>query len=341
MPIIICNLLALFLLSSAQAAVGLLEIPARQDAPALSIFYPAQGENQPVLREKLGFSALPNAIPRVGNGRLIVISPGSGSSPWVHADLSALLVEAGFVVAIPTHPFDNHQSKRNTGPTSWKTRPGDMSASIDALAKDRRFAGLKLDKVGMLGGSAGGHTALTLAGGRWSPARLVKHCDTHIREDFNACAGLVFSLNGDWLDAAKIRTTQAILHWRFNEPREYSHFDQRIAAIVAVVPYVVTFDLATLAQPKVPLALITARRDVWLHPQFHSDPLLKICRSCVLLHEFKTGGHGAMLSPIRRDYTGLAARLINDPPGFDRKEVLLANRKVRDFFVQRLTGIAL
>jgi len=55
----------------------------------------------------------------------------------------------------------------------------------------------------MYGMSAGGHTALTLAGGRWSPARFTKHCEAHIAEDFAACVGLATQLRGNFLEGRR------------------------------------------------------------------------------------------------------------------------------------------
>jgi hypothetical protein len=43
---------------------------------------------------------------------------------------------------------------------------------------------LSLDRIGMYGMSAGGHTALMLAGRRWPPPVLLKHCEAHLSEDF-------------------------------------------------------------------------------------------------------------------------------------------------------------
>ena len=40
-------------------------------------------------------------MPLRGNGRLVVISHGSGGAPWVHANLARSLVDAGFVVVMP------------------------------------------------------------------------------------------------------------------------------------------------------------------------------------------------------------------------------------------------
>ena len=323
--------------SALYAATGLTEIAATPQHGLVTVFYPASGKNQILNKIGLPVSAVPNAPPIKGNGRLIVMSHGSAGSPWDYADLAGVLVDAGFVVAMPEHAGDNHQNGSDAGPTSWQLRPQEVSRAIDAIAQDARFAPLvKLDRVGMYGISAGGLTALTLAGGHWSSAQMVQHCKTHIREDFNACAGTVFQLNGGIWDWLKVAIVQLTLRWRFNDAQSHSHTDPRITAIVAGVPYGVVFDLNTLTQPKIPLALITARKDVWLHPQFHSDPILQVCQSCTLLHDFKTGGHGALLSPIRSPLEGLIAHLIADPVDFDRQETSLVNQKISQYFQQRL-----
>lgn len=319
------------------AAMGVTQLPAQRGAPEVTVFYPAAGQNQTLERAGLRVAALPDAPILAGNGRLIVFSHGSGSTPWAYADLAQQLVAAGFVVAAPTHPNDHRGNNDQAGPESWKTRPAEVSQAIDLLARTPRFAKqLRLDRVGMYGLSAGGHTALTLAGGRWSPSRLVAHCRQHIEIDFNACAGLVFAKTGSWLDQIKIVIVHGVLRWRFNDPQYYSHHDPRIGAIVAGMPYAADFDLSSLHTPRVPLALITARGDVWLHPQFHSDPLLKVCRSCTRLHDFQHGGHGAMLSPSRPYRPGLLADLLGDPPQFDRRETALAHQKVVQYFQQQL-----
>ncbi|MBM5572673.1 MULTISPECIES: alpha/beta hydrolase family protein [Deefgea] len=319
------------------AATGLTEIASTPQHGAVTVFYPAMGKNVSLNKLGLPVFASPNATPVKGNGRLIVMSHGSGGSPWDYADLASSLVEAGFVVALPDHRGDNHQNGQDAGPPSWKARPHEISSAIDAVAQDSRFAPtLKLDQVGMYGISAGGLTALTLAGGRWAPAKMVQHCNAHIRDDFNACAGTFFQLNGGMWDWLKIAIVKFILRWRFNDAQWQSHTDPRITAIVAGVPYGVVFDLNSLVQPKIPVALITARQDVWLHPQFHSDPIIRACQTCTVLHDFETGGHGALLSPIRSPLEGLVAQLVGDPIGFDRQETALVNQKISRYFQQRL-----
>lgn len=108
--------------------------------------------------------------PVAGNGRLVVVSHGSGGSPWVHTHLARALVQAGFVVALPEHAGDNYKDHSTPGPESWKRRPAEVSRAVDAVAQDALLAPLlALDKVGVFGGSAGGHTALVFAGGNGLP----------------------------------------------------------------------------------------------------------------------------------------------------------------------------
>src|SRR5258706_2912839 len=149
---------------AAQAAVGLTEIVGTDGDGPVTVYYPSNGEAQPVARGPFTLNVALQGAPVRGNGRLIVISHGSGGSPSVHFDLARALVEQGFVVAIPEHSGDNYKDMSKVGPESWKRRPAEVSHAIDVVGQDPRFAPvLALDKVGMYRMSAGGHTALTLA----------------------------------------------------------------------------------------------------------------------------------------------------------------------------------
>jgi len=323
------------LAAGAQAAVGLTEIDGKD--VRVTVYYPSGSEAQPLKRGPFTFHVALQGAPVRGNGRLVVISHGSGGSPWVHSDLARALVEGGFAVAIPEHRGDNYKDPSSAGPESWKRRPAEVSRSIDAVGQDPRFAPLlALERVGMYGMSAGGHTALSLAGGRWSPAQLRDHCEAHIAEDFYTCVGLAARLNGDFLDGFKKTAAMAVIRWRFGDAAWYTYTEPRIAAVVAAVPYAVDFDPASLAAPRVPLALVTARQDKWLIPRFHSDRVLQACAGCERLGDFPDGGHGALLSPLPPGLSGLAADLLNDPPGFDRSALTEVDRKIVAFFAKHL-----
>lgn len=339
-------LAGLFFLSAAcsQAGMGFTELAGVTGDGPVTVYYPSGSEGQ---RAQIGPFALQldrHGQPVRGNGRLVVISHGSGGSPWTNTDLARSLVDDGFVVALPLHRSDNYTDPSSPGPDSWKLRPSEVSRAIDAVAQDPRFAPLlSLDRVGMYGMSAGGHTALTLAGGRWSPAQFTRHCEAHIAEDFHTCVGLATRLNGGMLDGLKKTVALAVLRLKFSDDNWQRHHDPRIRAVVAGVPLAADFDMDSLAVPAVPLALVTVRQDNWLLPRFHSDRVLQACKTCELLADLPTGGHGALLSPPPPAdvLSPLARELLLDPPGFDRSQLPALNRKISAFMRKHLLAQAL
>lgn len=314
-------LAGLALCLSAQATpMGALTLPADEAGEAITVFYPAAEPARSVRRGVFELQLAPDAAPEPGNGRLVVISHGSGGNPWVNATVSQALVDAGFVVALPLHRGDNTYDAGHPGPDSWKQRPDEMSRAIDRVGADPRFAGLKLDRVGAYGMSAGGHTALSLAGGVWSPERFRAHCEQHLAEDFASCVGLATRLTGGWLDGLKLWVAQRVLNSRFSDATPQAHDDPRFAAVVAGVPSSADFDPASLARPRVALGLITVGHDLWLPARFHSDVILAACSGCERLVDLPEAGHGALLAPPPPPGVlgSLECALICDPSGFDR-----------------------
>src|SRR5258706_8337803 len=328
---------ALALPAAAQASVGVSEIAGKDGSGPVTIFYSSSSEAQPLKRGPFTLNFASQGAPVPGNRRLIVVSHGSAGSPWVHSDLARALVEGGFGVAVPEHRGDNFKDFTSAGPESWKRRPAEVSRAIDAVGQDPRFAPLlALDKVGIFGMSAGGHTALSLAGGRWSPALFKEHCEAHIAEDFYSCVGMATRLNGDFLDGLKKTIAVTVIRWRFEDTTWDTHAEPRIPAIVARVPYAADFDMSSLAAPRVPLALITARQDKWLIPRFHAERVLQACAACERLADFPDGGHGSMLSPFPPELSGFLGDLLNDPPGFDRSALPEMDRRIAAFFRKHL-----
>ncbi|HEX3141649.1 MAG TPA: dienelactone hydrolase family protein [Rhizobacter sp.] len=336
----ISRTLAVFCLagaSLAQAAVGLTEVPGLPGENPVTVYYPSGSPMRLVPRGKFQLELAVDGVPVRANGRLVVISHGSGGSPWVHANLARRLVEAGFVVAMPLHKGDNYQDNGNPGPDSWSMRPAEVSHAIDAMAADARFAPL-LDtaKVGVYGFSAGGHTALSMAGGRWSPAGFMRHCEQNLADDFQSCVGLITQLSGGPLDGAKKWLASWVIRSRFDDDRPREHHDPRVAAVVAGMPSAADFDLRSLERPPVPLGLINAAHDRWLVPRFHGERIAQACQPCERIADLPSAGHGALLSPLPPGLTGLVGELLNDPPGFDRAVLGDVDAKVSAFFTRHL-----
>ncbi|MFS2165230.1 dienelactone hydrolase, partial [Variovorax sp. Varisp62] len=116
----------------AQASMGMVELPAAPGDGPVTVFYPSTDAPQPTRRARFTLDVAAQGEPAPGNGRLVIVSHGSGGAPGVHADIARSLVEAGFVVAMPEHRADNYKDDSDPGPDSWTMRPAEVSRAIDA-----------------------------------------------------------------------------------------------------------------------------------------------------------------------------------------------------------------
>ncbi len=335
---------ALLVLSALSAhaegvSMGFAQLP-QTDGGQVTVYYPAAGRESVLQRGPFRLLVVQDGEPVAGNGHLVVISHGSGGSPWVHADLARALVQRGFTVALPQHQGDNYLDPSKPGPVSWRLRPHEVSQAIDIVAQHAPLASLlKFDAVGVFGGSAGGHTALSLAGGRWSDQRFRDHCNAHIEQDFSSCVGFITELHGGGLDGLKLWVARRVIAWRFGDATVREDADARIKAAVAMVPFAADFDPASLAHPRMPLGLVMAEKDINQIPRFHVKAVQAACMpNCEVVMDLAEAGHGAMLSPTLAFEPGsVADHLLSDPPGFDRaKAIPELNARIADFFVRHL-----
>ncbi len=330
-------------LSYAQALhMGFMQLP-QADGGQTTVFYPTLAAGVPVKKGPFNITLAGDAAPVRGNSRLIVISHGSGGSPWVHTDLARVLVERGFVVAIPQHHGDNYLDHSEPGPVSWTKRPAEVSRAIDAVAKDPALTKvLTLDAVGVFGGSSGGHTVLSLAGGRWSFSRFRDHCEKNIEQDFSSCVGFTTLLQGNWLNGLKIWAAKQIIAWRFSDDKNQEYADPRVKAGVAMVPYAADFDPISLVEQRVALGLVIALKDVNQIPAFHVEAIRTVCLPhCEVIMILTEGGHGAMLAPLPPMLPGsIDSYLLGDPKSFKRNaELPRLHGLIADFFVRKLYAV--
>lgn len=137
---------------------------------------------------------LPEPLPGIGaspfNRPVVVISHGLGSDRNSFAYLAENLAESGFAVVAVEHPGSNAQQLAallegqvsSVVPTAeFVDRPRQVSLTLDALAREARTNPtlrnrVDLSRVGVIGQSFGGYTALALAGATLDFTNLNLQC---------------------------------------------------------------------------------------------------------------------------------------------------------------------
>jgi predicted dienelactone hydrolase len=118
---------------------------------------------------------------------VIVISHGLGSDRTSLAYLAEHLASYGFGVFVLEHPGSNKKqlqalirgtTQAVADPVEFIDRPLDVSFVLDRFQGDATFNRLNFQRVGVIGQSFGGYTALVLAGGTINPQQLKLDCQT-------------------------------------------------------------------------------------------------------------------------------------------------------------------
>lgn len=318
----------------AAAQVGLTQWEPQTLAQPVTLVYPTEAVARMTAFGPFTLDVAKDASPVPGRHRLVVVSHGTAGSPLPDHALAARLARAGFVVAQILHDGDNHQDQRLAGPESFRLRPIEAMRVIDALAADPAWsARLDLSRIGIHGMSAGGVTALSLAGAQWRTLGLVRHCLAHPQDDEAFC-----------FQGARTAEKRAERQARFDRARFWPEFvlpaelktwqggrsptgdqhdprpDARIASVTVAVPVAAIFSAESLRRIRVPVGLVSARADTVLVPRFHSGHVLAHCNSCQLLADLPAG-HFDVLWPWPQEVAKTVAaqqwRGGEITPGFD------------------------
>jgi len=150
---------------------------------AASIWYPAAN---PTYRAPVGdgpifdptFAFIGPAIAE-GEHPLVLLSHGSGGNADSLGWLTSGLVANGAIVLAVNHPGSTSGDSSPRRSVDLEARADDLTAALDMILADPAFAPfIDPDKIGVVGFSLGGSTALGLAGVRFDGAAQDTNCST-------------------------------------------------------------------------------------------------------------------------------------------------------------------
>ncbi|PSH67987.1 dienelactone hydrolase [Phyllobacterium brassicacearum] len=214
----------------------------------VTVWYPAQAGGEEVLLGDnaffVGTSAMRDAPISDGKYPLILLSHGAGlaGSAQALSWIATPLAEHGFVVAAPTHPGNTGRNRSAFETMRIWLRPAGLIATF-TIETDAFFQNhLDQDKIGVLGLSLGGNTALAIAGARIDPLLLAGYCDTDLLNP---------SLCG-W-----VRQSGVDLHAMNLESANRDNRDERIRFAMAIDPAPSDiFEVKSFASIRIPVDII-------------------------------------------------------------------------------------
>ena len=299
-----------------QAGVGRLTVPDPASPFDVLVWYPTPDPEAPWQAGPFPVAASRNAALADGPPfPLVLLSHGRGGGPLSHRDLAAGLAREGFIVAVPVHVGDAVGHPRSpTQAQILMDRPRQAKQALDAVLANPRFAGrADPDRVGMIGFSAGGYTALVLAGARPSRAVAAAYCAGEGIGDRGSCPPLPEDAAGNAVLDGPRNDESALDGW--TPPTE-----PRLKALVLLDPLGVLFDRPGLASVRVPTLL--------LHPE--DDSFMKAGPNAAALarglprppeQAVVPGAHFVFIDPCPGALMAEEAFICEDAPGVDRPAV--------------------
>jgi len=265
-------------------------------------FYPSTDEEHTSKVQGYWIDATPDAAIAMGRFPLILLSHGNTGTPLALHDLATSLARQGFVVVAVVHPGDNDRDHSRLGSLSnLYGRPLQISEAISAALLDPRLSPyLSAEQVGVIGYSAGGETALILAGAEPDLKRLKTYC-TERPQDRDAC-----------------KTQGELL---LDRDDLHAQADPRVGALMLMAPLTLMFGRNTLSDVHVPVLLYSGDDDELLAVDKNAEAL---ARKLPQTPEYKLlagAGHFVFMAPCTDEQRATTPILCNDREGVDREDI--------------------
>lgn len=281
-------------------------------------FYPAVGEPRSRRLDGYPIDVAEEAPVAMGQFPLLVVSHGNTGSPLALHYLATWLARQGFVVVAVVHPGDNARDHSRLGTLSnLYGRPLQVSAAINAARDDTLLGPYLSDgKVGVIGYSAGGETALILSGARPDLDRLRRYC-LERPEDADACKthGVLIADRSELAPVA----------------------DPRVGAVMLMAPLSLLFGRHALAGVQVPALIYSGDSDQLVAVDRNAEALARKLPVTPDYRRLAGAGHFVFMAHCDAEQYARMPALCKDAEGVDRRHIHHSlQRETAAFFSQAL-----
>lgn len=278
-----------------------------QPVPVL-LFYPSEQAEMSIDIGPYNIQVAPDADISPGKFPLVLISHGSGGGPLGHRSIALHLARQGYVVAAVMHPQNNFRDNSAEGTDlNWQQRPEHLRVVMDHLYGNSAISSSLIpDTAAVIGHSAGGYTALAVAGGEADLNTLTQLCAQHPEDNAVFCQ----KKPGDI--SAPVFKERAVIP---GVP------DKRIKALILMAPVGAVFqNEGALNKLNVPALLMPSEHDELLPESFHAGVIKDNWPQgeSIRYEQVSGAGHYAFISPLPDMLRAEISDVAYDPDGFDR-----------------------
>jgi predicted dienelactone hydrolase len=294
--------------------------PVEGGAMRAIVVYPTEVPAGIARKGSYDIEAAEGAQPARGAFPLVLVSHGTGGSQLGHHDSLTYFARHGFVAAAVMHPRDNFLDTSGFGTDlQYKGRPLHICALLDAVLADPAHGAI-VDKgrIGIMGFSAGGYTALVLIGGQPDMGKFADYCREQPDDRMMCGSGGPRNLRPDL---------------------NYAH-DPRIKAAVLMAPALgFVFNRASLANVRVPVRIYRPTEDALLRHPYNAERIREVLPAPPEYVALEGAGHYVFLAPCPEALRRIAPGICNDPNGIDRRALHARfNAEMVAFFDRALPG---
>ncbi len=296
----------------------------------MMVWYPTLEKTKKIKIGRFEMEVARDAKVKVDNRSLIAISHGSGGSHLGHRDTATYLASKGYIVVAVLHPQNNYKdNSAERTHKNWLNRPRHISVAIDVILRHDEFKDfVDKDRVGIIGHSAGGYTALALIGGKPNSENIRTHCSEH-EDDAEFCGrrGILSEIMGYF--SSENANGDSIIE---------NTYDHRIKAAVLMAPLGVLFnDEHSLSKVNVPVRIYRAEKDEVLLYPYHAEAVRKKITKKPEYVVVKNAGHYSFIAPFPDGTEDEAGEVAIDPKGFNRTDFhKIMNQEIAEFFSKSL-----